>query len=549
MARHDETILWRTAAPLWRLAIEDGGSHARFKGPALLRFAGDDFMERYLATLAESPRALAGRVARFETFETPRAGWLTAAELAAERRVPKLFQPAHARFYLVCASLVCERLGLPDRRLDAAADESVFFLLRRLAPASPETAVDPKDPATFREQGWLSRNGGAGWVRLSAPAAWKEEDKEERLPLFPTRFELDGHPRTVLAGLVPVSSRESWMTEGAPPRPEPAEGENDPREDALANLRRQVLVPEASLPEENSPPEEASPPVKQDVIRAVTDATIRNEATLVFLLELQDFLASHFEDVWTTVAGGGSPALPSSQQALLGELNRVDDDLFDGDASWAEAITAAYAARDAFYGVAPDAGNEPPGYDLNHTTAERIQALIDELEAAVAALIEAGTGPPVSAQNPQPKIDPGDYFVIRCVFDRPKCRGLEDPVVSDPGPVFEMAGFFDAEAPARAINIRMPDISLAALSRYRKGVTMTLNRRLREQMKRFEDFDFGDPGGGAKGSFGLGMICSFSLPIITIVALILLIVMVFVLNIVFWWVPFFRICFPIPKVK
>ena len=27
----------------------------------------------------------------------------------------------------------------------------------------------------------------------------------------------------------------------------------------------------------------------------------------------------------------------------------------------------------------------------------------------------------------------------------------------------------------------------------------------------------------------------------------LLFVLVFVLNIVFWWVPFFRICLPIPK--
>lgn len=536
MAGREDTILWRTAAPLWRLAIEDGGSHARFKGPALLRFDGDDFMERYQASLAGDPPTLADKVARFETFEKPRAGWLTAAELAAERRVPKLFQPAHQRFYLVCASLVCERLGLPDRRIDAAADESAFFVLRRLAPADAGTPVDPKDPATYREQGWLSRNGSAGWSNLSQAANWT--DAEERLPLFPTRFRMDGHPRTVLAGLVPVSSRESWKTESAPPRPDASEGENDPRHDALDRLRRQVLEP--------PPP---SPPAKQAVIESGTDDAVRNEATLVFLLDLQDFLASYLEDVWTAVSGSGSPALPYSQQQLLNELDRVDTDLFGGDASWTEAINDAYAARDAVYGVAPDAAQQPPDYDLIDSTAERIQALFDRLRAAVDALIEAGTDAPVSAQNPQPKIDPGDYFLIRCVFDRPKCRGLEDPVVSAPGPVFEMAGFFDTDAPARAINIRMPDISLASLSRYRKGVTMTLNRRLREQMKRFEDFDFSNPGGGSKGSFGLGMICSFSIPIITIVALILLIAMVFALNIIFWWVPFFRICFPIPKAK
>ena len=41
------------------------------------------------------------------------------------------------------------------------------------------------------------------------------------------------------------------------------------------------------------------------------------------------------------------------------------------------------------------------------------------------------------------------------------------------------------------------------------------------------------------------MICSFSIPIITICALIVLMIFVSLLNIVFWWLPFFRICLPI----
>jgi hypothetical protein len=42
------------------------------------------------------------------------------------------------------------------------------------------------------------------------------------------------------------------------------------------------------------------------------------------------------------------------------------------------------------------------------------------------------------------------------------------------------------------------------------------------------------------------MICSLSIPIITICALILLLIIVNLLNIVFWWLPYFKICFPIP---
>ena len=42
------------------------------------------------------------------------------------------------------------------------------------------------------------------------------------------------------------------------------------------------------------------------------------------------------------------------------------------------------------------------------------------------------------------------------------------------------------------------------------------------------------------------MICSLSIPIITLCAFILLFIIVQLLNIVFWWIAFFKICLPIP---
>jgi hypothetical protein len=46
-------------------------------------------------------------------------------------------------------------------------------------------------------------------------------------------------------------------------------------------------------------------------------------------------------------------------------------------------------------------------------------------------------------------------------------------------------------------------------------------------------------------SFDLGLLCSFSIPIITICALIVLMIFISLLNIVFWWAPLLRICLPI----
>ena len=55
--------------------------------------------------------------------------------------------------------------------------------------------------------------------------------------------------------------------------------------------------------------------------------------------------------------------------------------------------------------------------------------------------------------------------------------------------------------------------------------------------------------GPEDGSLNFSVICSFSIPIITICALILLMILVSLLNIVFWWKPFFKICFPVPRLK
>ena len=54
-----------------------------------------------------------------------------------------------------------------------------------------------------------------------------------------------------------------------------------------------------------------------------------------------------------------------------------------------------------------------------------------------------------------------------------------------------------------------------------------------------------EPSGGLE----LGWICSFSLPIITLCAFIVLHIFLGLLNIVFQWMLWFKVCIPIPKKK
>lgn len=191
-----------------------------------------------------------------------------------------------------------------------------------------------------------------------------------------------------------------------------------------------------------------------------------------------------------------------------------------------------------------------------------VQKLMDALNEVDVAAGAGGTGGgapvPTAADEPQrpPTLAPlnaqgDDAYIVRCVYARPRCGKRSPPVVSDASAEFQLAGFFDADAPQRAIRVAMPvDTSPAALRKYDRNVAFLLSDELRKQMSRVKgmkelmDGDVGSPSG-----LNISVICSLSIPIITICALIVLMLMVSLLNIVFFWLPFFISCFPVPTLK
>jgi len=201
-------------------------------------------------------------------------------------------------------------------------------------------------------------------------------------------------------------------------------------------------------------------------------------------------------------------------------------------------------------------------------------AAVDRLTALIVRAMPVNSPvpvpePPLASQMPRDMRE--GVFVIRFVYERPLCGPLEPPEVSKPTVPFQMAGFFDPDAPARPIRIALPlDTSPAGLRKFDKNTAFAISDVLCGQMQRLRGLTFGDlvlsvlpwpfhkdlsvssPDAGAcKGGDGLeiGMICSISIPIITICALILLIIIVTLLDIVFRWMPYFFICFPVPGLK
>jgi hypothetical protein len=135
----------------------------------------------------------------------------TAIENGVTRTLPlKLYQPAHQRHYLVAANFVCGLPGFPDRELTGS--DQVGFVIRRFLPVTT-TSGDVLAEFAFIKDGTSAR-----WQQVSpvGPATDPQahfEDGEELLPLFPLNYSDDvGHPRRMLAGIIPVGRREQYMS-------------------------------------------------------------------------------------------------------------------------------------------------------------------------------------------------------------------------------------------------------------------------------------------------------------------------------------------------
>jgi hypothetical protein len=218
--------------------------------------------------------------------------------------------------------------------------------------------------------------------------------------------------------------------------------------------------------------------------------------------------------------------------------------------------------------------NDPPTTDAAELQKQAAHAAVDRLTALVVRAMpdDAPTivpEPPLASQKPLDMRE--GLFVIRFVYERPWCGPLEPPEVSQPTTPFQMAGYFDPDAPARPIRIALPlDTSPAGLRKFDKNTAFAISDVLCGQMQRLRSLTFGDlvlsvlpwpfhkdlsasaPDSGActgGGGVEIGMICSISIPIVTICALLLLMIIVNLLDIVFRWLPYFFICFPIPGLK
>jgi hypothetical protein len=705
-----EVVQWTAPAPLWPEAADAAELAVRrrtLRRPAILRFASDTFMDDFLALMENDPARLSQLVAQPETWRGPTPPIapivrkpaflrpLNRLRLAAEKKKSsnalatsggtltttngttinanaplKLYQPAHQRFYLITACLVCGRAGLPDRALNPGRDERASFVLRRLLPPNfldakghpdREQPMPAFDEQTWEEYALVTNASGAGWQKVISaqnPRAAALIAGEEQLPLFPVNYtQDDGRRRRVLTGLVPVGKREHYMCAGSATATSNAATETadddsvksyerpiDPR---MMPLWLDVTEPWARLIEQAgtafkmfaAPPDE--PPTEdKEFTPAAKKATLKSQREQIqtvswyILLDFAKYLEQHLPNVWLTVSAQSTPTLSDEEDALVNALTQtafdaatydiISDDAdesksliketsyqgedvienladalrairggtpFDATksneiAEALEAVTAPYL-RDAPHAMWPTflfplADSEfegplpPKAADVSDNpdrflkAAQRVSNLASLVEAALKTQETTYAAPlPLAAQK---VLDTrAGWFTIRCVYERPECGPIDPPVVSEATRAFQLAGFFDPDAPARPIRIALPlDTSPAGLRKFDKNTAFMISDILCGQIDRAKGMSLGDlvrsvlpwplhkdlsvPDKGPctetpEGGLEFGMICSLSIPIITICALLLLMIIVSLLNIIFSWLPYFLICFPLPGIS
>jgi hypothetical protein len=491
-----ETFDWLKPSILWQ---RGGGDMLRrdFFRPALHEFATDKFMDEFL-TSTSSPTSKPFR----DSLAKPAQGLTTL----------KLFQPVHGCFYLTSASLCCHIPGFPDREVLLGEGENVFFVLRK--------------KVGVVEYAWNASETQHGWQPLGATPETIPAD-EERLPLFQA---LSGQGRNIFFGYIPVASRETYA---AAPTDLPAKYQEDSR---LPELDSRFIGPLAD-PLAFGSPTVATPQMTQIRI------------SVYLLLDLWEYFDLYLPEVAVALRDNTTSSLTGASRALTDYLQ----------AKFFTATTLSLAAALSKVAAQQSQLNEPGDSDLTalgytndyNLNAHHLTGLTDPNELRYKVRDALATAPetaPAPVAVPKLSTQAGDRYVLRYVYERAQCVPAH-LYVSRPTEPFELAPFFDPDAPGRNIRVGLPvDVSISGLRKFKKNVGFIISKELNKKLdglKGKEKDVLDNNASVSDGGIDIGFICSFSLPIITLCAFILLMIIVILLNLVFFWIPLLKICFPL----
>jgi hypothetical protein len=485
-------------------------------GPTLLARTDQDFIAAILGDLA-GERAAASVASHL-------------ARVGPGQRHLRLLQPVHRTFNVALVETACDIIGQP--RLDPERIESAGLVIRRVATGGM-VARERERPGLDRPEAWMQAGRSfRGWVRLRTPG---EIDRDPDPARRPAELRA-GHPEidrrlALVHGIAEPLAEVVAPLFVAPP-------------DVAATTGRTLLyglVPVASADVSEAPEPPPSYPI--DVIRrhvpqylrasssttpvpragAVIDATFTDRADLAPYVAMLRQLAIECD------AFGDSPAA----RALFLALDEIE--LPYGDDDTRRAGAELRRASDILVGRSGGPLTMPRRWPAVSTAvAERIaNAFKAAMESRLTAVV------PRRARFD----DPGALYRARAFVRVTRPNDCPPALVwSAPTEPFTIAPWYDGGAP---VEIALPGVD--GLRNLKPNVAIRMPESLFNimQSNNLKDLTAGDGRQGGPG-IGLAWICSFSMPIITICAFIVLNIFLSLFDIVFRWLPFIKICLPVP---
>ncbi|OZG70298.1 hypothetical protein BTA51_26620 [Hahella sp. CCB-MM4] len=530
---------------------------AKDRHSALLRYLDPDFVNRFRQDIQQRRFSQA-------TF----GDWIEEEKHSRHDTKPVLRLPSHRAFHLVCCEVVCERFGLPA--LDPARITSAGFVIRRR-----QNGI---------EQAWMLEEGEAlGWQ--SAAAELRDPDLDRRLcrngvlharndkpaysgeeihPLHVLNSrDSDGKRHTLLFGYLPLggfyyerqaesaidtqsmNEAKDYMARSLPWPFGYREGKNQSWR-TIHNTPVQTGVPSKAMFEL----------LRLWVTRYHLGKTdVAENAVLEAIADHLDFIDESKIPAILRRAGYG-PVQAQQYKAyrkysLLHYLKSCYQK--GGD----NPLVAWVIRQEEKLAVNPSASLDAlPNSSGSGTLNLSLKMVASDAQEIRHALNQRFTTQTLAKTKeiPLPKFgqEKEDVFEVIPFVRSLNDAGKEQIQWADPEArsfQFRVAAPFDPEA-SRPSLIQMP--SLRDLKRgLAKGASILTPGDTFDMINGLNTKEGVGPDlvkNNSNSGLGIQWICSFSLPVITLVAMILLMIMIVLLNIVFFWLPWVRICLPFPKI-
>lgn len=499
--------------------------------PALLGMRDTDFPERLFADLG---RNASDRLSTAQTMAREDDGYL------------HLLQPVQRTLQVAMIDLACDSVGQP--RVDPKRIESTGLVIRRISQTWHQNAQgnsknqnkERKNRHDLTPEAWMrSADGKFAWVPLQKGQDDLDPDPSRRPKLRSGQAELD----TLLNAHLIASAKTEVFTPAfvAPP-------------DVCERIEQTVVfavVPTASSDVADQQPDPLD--YSDDTLKKLMPPLLKvGSPSIPFPNRWVDhrymsaeFLAANNDTGFQTfvnlmqvvaLAFGAFENTPEAQgivQALDRRSVKFQDDSTMKLGDFLSRANQYLLDYDAETGLPSGLMQMPKQWDAASSDDEA--AVLQAVEASVRARSARVLTPEGRFQ------DHTRLYRLR-IFVRLKPEGTcpSEILWSGYSEPFEIAPWYES-AGVIGPPVPMPKPTRKFLQGLKPNVSFVVPDSLMSVIQ-------GSSMKGAGGGPGLGItwICSFSIPIITICAFFVLNLFLIVLNLVFFWLPFVKICIPIP---